>query len=147
MRVRYTLSFVLLTLFISAASWAKDDIVVYEFINAATGIRQIFHASEAILSKVPEWIPDKDDPPLRIPAAASIAKKWAMKQYPKFDALVVRQVELSRIGWLNGGNRWFYVFSFDPQMYGERYLSTSIYAVVLMDGTALPLKTEKTRQK
>ncbi|HVT14712.1 MAG TPA: hypothetical protein VHQ90_00845 [Thermoanaerobaculia bacterium] len=93
--------------------------------------------TESVLAKTPEWLPEKQEPPLSIPAAMAIAKKVALADHPKFETVVAAAIEIRPASSYRSKNRWFYSLDFAPVLEGQPYYGNEITVVLLLDGTVV----------
>ena len=98
---------------------------------------QIFARDEQIDGTEPWVMKESGEPPLSLPGALKIARKWAATNYPQFDEVRIGRISLNerRCGFSRG--HWFYVFDFDPVVDGNFQLGTEHFVVILMDGTVI----------
>jgi len=105
--------------------------------GTADGKNYAFIVPEATLAETPEWLPEKQDPPLAIPQAIAIANKAALTDHPKFEGLAPASVELRPASSVHSKNRWFYCIGFSPVLEGQIFWGNEITVVLLMDGTVV----------
>ena len=96
------------------------------------------------MAKVPEWVPEKQDPPLKVPRAVEIAKKAVKSDHPEFGDLKLWTIQMQQSSSQDHPNRWFYILQMYPIVGGKLSIHTDVTVVVLMDGTVVK-PTEKKR--
>ena len=96
------------------------------------------------LSRVPEWFPERQDPPLSFPRAVEIATSAVKADHPEFHEFTLWTFRVQRIAAVEFQNRWFYVVEMYPMIEGKVLHQTDISVVVLMDGTVVK-PTERAR--
>lgn len=100
-----------------------------------------YKASREEVFNVPEWLPDKSNPPLTIPGALTIAKVAAQSEFPQYKDFEVGGLDINPIPvpsfFSQLKNRWFYVVELHPKIDGETQRDDRVWVVVLMDGTVI----------
>ena len=135
---------ILLATLLAVVTMAKEgcDTIYLREMGDANGTYYKFATTSDVVLKLPSWDPSKEQLPLAITDALAIAKKWCLVSHPKFDDVVLGGIEIEPIGWTTAKDKWFFIFSFDPIIDGQR-LYGQFYAVVLMDGTVVEPKVSK----
>lgn len=95
---------------------------------------------------LPRWTPASgEQPPLPIAKAVELGKVWIRKRYADVKHFEVTSVALMRAGCcVAADERWFYRLQFEPVVGGQRMFGGRFVAVVLLDGTVVDPKAEKT---
>lgn len=102
------------------------------------GVTRTFSISRSVAIGIPEWFPEKGEPPLAMPKAIEFATAAASAQSSTHAAFVVRSLRLQLVSCDEpAGNRWYYVFDCVPRQGGGLGMSQSVPVVVLMDGTVV----------
>jgi hypothetical protein len=96
-----------------------------------------YKVMEQDLAKVPEWLPDKDNPPLAVPEAVKIAIQTAKEDYPSFDDFMLTSIQFMQAGSHKNRNRWFYVINLYPEIDGNPQIGSQITVVALMNRTVV----------
>src|SRR5215471_17395527 len=132
----------LLARLVLALSEGRDSEVILRDMTGADCVRQVFAITEEAASKLPQWSPTKDLPPLSIAKATTLATEWVTKQHPKFDSVELRSIELEKVGWGRYPNRWYYLLQFDPVIEGRKFFGGELLVAITMDGTVVPPRSE-----
>jgi hypothetical protein len=102
------------------------------------GVTRVFSTSLEAALKIPEWSPEKGEPPLSMSRAIRLATDVAQRQSPEHAVFVARAVRIQLASCDQPiGNRWYYVLTCVPQEGGVLGMSRSVPIVVLMDGTVV----------
>jgi hypothetical protein len=97
------------------------------------------------MAKVPEWMPDKQDPPLKISRAIELAKQAAKGDHSDFTDLLLESIQMRPSSSADHQDRWFYIVGMYPFVGGKLSVHTEVTVVILMDGTVVK-PTEKPRR-
>jgi hypothetical protein len=119
-----------------------DHEVILRDMTGADCIREVFAISEDVASKLPQWLPSKELPPLSIAKAIAVATEWATKQHPKFDSVELRSIELGKVGWGRYPDRWYYLLQFEPVIEKRRFFGGEVTVALTMDGTVVAPRSE-----
>ena len=137
---RITLLALAALLLVSSEAWglACEDLPLMQLRLQDGTLVRIF-ASDDQIDETERWrVEKKSAPPLSLPKALKIARRWADKTFPEFDELRIGRISLNERRCGFSRDHWFYVFDFDPVKDGKVQLGTGHFVAVLMDGTVLP---------
>ncbi len=102
------------------------------------GVTRTFSIPRSAAFGIPEWFPEKGEPPLKMAAAIRLATAAASAQSPDHGGFVARSIRLQLVSCDEPvGNRWYYVLDCVPQQGSRLGMSQSVPVVVLMDGTVV----------
>ncbi|HEX7254012.1 MAG TPA: hypothetical protein VF376_14110 [Thermoanaerobaculia bacterium] len=102
------------------------------------GVTRVFSISPEAALRIPEWFPEKGEPPLSMSRAIQLATDAAQRQSPEHTMFVARAVRIQLASCDQPvGNRWYYVLTCVPREGGVLGMSRSVPIVVLMDGTVV----------
>lgn len=114
---------------------AGGDVVLQTSTNSE-GVTREFSIPKSTALRIPEWTPEKGEPPLAMSKAIRSAAAAAQADTAGHAPQVVRSVQLNLAGCEEPiGNRWFYVLDLVPSGSGPMAAGRSV--VVLMDGTVV----------
>jgi hypothetical protein len=117
----------------------RDSEVVLQDMTDADGNRQVFSIARGVAEKLPDWQPERQNPPLSIAKAMELAKAAAKKRHPKFDDFKITTIQIHGMNCYPViPNKWFYTFDMTPVIDGKSFFGASMWEVVLMDGTVVP---------
>jgi hypothetical protein len=127
------------------SSWGKQGgEISLERTTNGEGITRSFSISTGTALGIPEWFPEKGEPPLTMSKAIQSATIAASTQSPEHAAYVARSISLRLVSCDEpAGNRWYYVLDCVPRQSGGLGMSQSIPVVVLMDGTVVTGSIER----
>lgn len=89
------------------------------------------------LKETPPWHVIKDDPPLSVRAASSLAMNWAGQKYKGFESVRINAITIKSLACGEEFTYWYYVFDFSMMKNGERSHDVGNWLVVLMDGSVV----------
>lgn len=102
------------------------------------GVTRSFSISKSAAINIPEWFPEKGEPPLKMAKAVQLATDAANAASPEHADFVARSIRLQLVSCDEPvGNRWYYVLDCVPRRSGGLGMSESVPVVVLMDGTVV----------
>jgi hypothetical protein len=102
------------------------------------GVTRSFSIPKSAAVGIPEWFPEKGEPPLKMAKAIRLATDAANAESPEHATFVARSIRLGMVSCDEPvGNRWYYVLDCVPRQSGGLGMSQSIPVVVLMDGTVV----------
>ena len=102
------------------------------------GVTRAFSISTTAALAIPQWFPEKGEPPLGMSKAIRIATDAAGAQSANRAEFVARSIRLQLVSCDEPvGNRWYYVLDCVPRQSGGLGMTASVPVVVLMDGTVV----------
>jgi hypothetical protein len=102
------------------------------------GVTRTFSIPRNAALSIPEWFPEKGEPPLKMSQAMALATAAASAQSSSHAPFVVRSVRMQLVSCEDPvGNRWYYDFDCVPRQDGGLGMNQSVPVVVLMDGTVV----------
>jgi hypothetical protein len=102
------------------------------------GVTRSFSIPRGAALDIPEWFPEKGEPPLKMTKAIQLATDAASAASPEHTPFVARSIRLQLVSCDEPvGNRWYYVLDCVPRQSGGLGMSQSVPIVVLMDGTVV----------
>lgn len=104
--------------------------------------RVVLYIDDQELENGPQWNPEMRELPLSVYDAVSLAKDWAAKNHPDYDAFDVHEVVLKHIATHEHHRRWFYLIYLDAKVGGRFVPSAHLFAAVLFDGKVIPAVEE-----
>jgi hypothetical protein len=121
------------------APWVQQgSLIDLEETTNGEGITRVFEIPKNAARRIPEWLPEKGEPPLALSKAISLATEAAQAQSREHEPFVARAVRLHLVSCDEPlGNRWYYVMDCVPLVDGGLGMSSSVPVVVLMDGTVV----------
>ena len=122
----------------------KGPLIDLEQTTNGEGITRSFSIPKSAAFGIPEWFPEKGEPPLKMAKAIQIATEAASAASPEHMAFVARSIRLQLVSCEEPiGNRWYYVLDCVPRQNGGLGMSQSVPVVVLMDGTVVTGSTKR----
>ena len=120
------------------SSGTQGSMIDLEKTTNGEGITRSFSIPKSAALRIPEWLPEQGEPPLKMPKAIQLATAAASAQSPQHAMFVARSVRLQLVSCDEPvGNRWYYVLDCVPRQSGGLEMSQSVPVVVLMDGTVV----------
>jgi hypothetical protein len=108
------------------------------------GVTRSFSIPRSAALGIPEWFPEKGEPPLKMTKAIQLATDAASASSPDHATFVARAIRLQLVSCDEPiGNRWYYVLDCVPRQTGGLGMMESVPVVVLMDGTVVPGKIQR----
>ena len=120
------------------SSRQQGPLIDLERTTNGDGVTRSFSIPKSAALGIPEWFPEKGEPPLKMSKAIQLATDAAGAQSPEHAAFVARSIRLQLVSCDEPvGNRWYYVLDCVPRQTGGFGMSQSVPIVVLMDGTVV----------
>jgi hypothetical protein len=120
------------------SSRQQGPLIDLERTTNGEGVTRSFSIPKSAALGIPEWFPEKGEPPLKMSKAIQLATDAAGAQSPEHAAFVARSIRLQLVSCDEPvGNRWYYVLDCVPRQNGGFGMSQSVPVVVLMDGTVV----------
>ncbi len=115
-----------------------EDLIDLERTTNGAGVTRSFSIPKSAALGIPEWLPEKGEPPLKMATAIQLATDAASAESPEHADFVARSMRLQLVSCDEPiGNRWYYVLDCVPHRSGGLGMSESVPVVVLMDGTVV----------
>ena len=121
------------------SSSGKEPLIDLERTTNGEGVTRSFSIPKSAALGIPEWFPERGEPPLKMAKAIQVATEAASAQSPEHPAFVARSIRLQLVSCCDegAGNRWYYVLDCVPRQSGGLGMNQSVPVVVLMDGTVV----------
>ncbi len=122
----------------AAPASGRESRIDLERTTNGEGITRSFAIQRSAALGIPEWFPEKGEPPLKMAKAIQLATHAASTGSPRHAEFVARAIRLQLVSCSEPvGNRWYYVLDCVPRLGGGLGMSESVPVVVLMDGTVV----------
>ncbi len=117
----------------------QEQLIDLERTTNGEGVTRSFSIPKSAALGIPEWFPEKGEPPLKLVKAIQLATAAASADRPDHATFVARSVRLQLVSCDEPvGNRWYYVLDCVPRQSGGGLgMRESVPIVVLMDGTVV----------
>lgn len=126
-----------------APSSQREDLVLETSTNGE-GVTREFTISRSAALHIPEWLPEKGEPPLAMSKAVRLAAAAVQTEGPEHSPHAVRSLRMGMVSCDEPvGNRWYYVLDCVPRQSGGLAMTRSVPVVVLMDGSVVLGKIRK----
>ena len=121
----------------NSSSGHPEPLIDLEQTTNGEGVTRSFSIPKSAAVRIPEWLPEKGEPPLKLAKAIQLATEAASANSSDHATFVARSVRLQLVSCDEPvGNRWYYVLDCVPRQSGGGLgMSESVPIVVLMDGT------------